>query len=103
VSRPGGFVMQDSGSITVLQALAQAGGTTSTAAGNSAVLLRKNGSGYLSNKLRLNNISRGKESDVPLHSNDIVYVPNNRLKSAAHDAQSVATSIGSASIYAIVH
>ena len=41
VNRPGGFVMQDSGKITLLQALAQAGGASKTAAVNRAVLLRK--------------------------------------------------------------
>src|SRR4029077_8542247 len=40
VNRPGGFVMQDSGKITLLQALAQAGGTSRTASLSSAVLLR---------------------------------------------------------------
>jgi polysaccharide biosynthesis/export protein len=103
VNRPGGFVMQDNGKITVLQAMAQAGGTTSTAAADKAVLLHKNGSGYLPDKLHLGNISRGKERDLELQPNDIVFVPNNKLKNALRTTQSVVTSMGSASIYAIVH
>ncbi len=103
VNRPGGFVMQDNGTITVLQALAQAGGTTATASANGAVLLRKNGEGYLANKLHLGNITRGKEKDLELQPNDIVFVPNNRLKNALRTTESVASGIGSASIYAVVH
>ena len=103
VNRPGGFVMQDNGKITLLQALAQAGGATTTASVNHAVLLRKNGDGYVTNKLQVGRISRGQDGDVELHPNDIVFLPNNRLKSGLRSAENVATSLGSASIYAVVH
>jgi polysaccharide export outer membrane protein len=103
VNRPGGFVMQDNGKITILQALAQAGGTTTTAAANRAILLHKNGEGYVADKLHLGNIARGKEKDLELQANDIVFIPNSRLKNALHSTESVASSIGSASIYAVVH
>jgi polysaccharide biosynthesis/export protein len=103
VNRPGGFVMQDNGKITLLQALAQAGGTTGTAAANRAILLHKNGDGYVADKLHLGNIARGKEKDLELQPNDIVFIPNSRLKNALHSTESVATTIGSASIYAVVH
>jgi polysaccharide export outer membrane protein len=103
VNRPGGFVMQNNGKITLLQALAQAGGASATASVNHAVLLRKDGEGYVTTKLQLGRISRGQDGDMELHPNDIVFVPNNRLKSGLHSAENVATSIGSASIYAVVH
>jgi polysaccharide export outer membrane protein len=106
VARPGGFVMQDSGKITLLQALAQAGSVLTTAAANHAVLLRKSDEGYVSSNLEVNKIARGKEPDVELHANDIVFIPNSRLKSAARGAGSVASiasMIGTTSIYAIVH
>lgn len=103
VNRPGGFVIQGNGEISLLQALAQAGGATSSAAVNRAVLLRKNGQGYVSNKLRVEKIELGQDRDVELHPDDVVFIPSNRLKSILHDTQDVATSIGSASIYAIVH
>jgi polysaccharide biosynthesis/export protein len=103
VNHPGGFVMQDNGKITILQALAQAGGTTGTAATNRAILLRKNGEGYIADKLHIGNIARGKEKDLELQPNDVVFIPNSRLKNALHSTESVASSIGSASIYAVVH
>jgi len=103
VARPGGFVMQDSGKITLLQALAQAGSASTTAAANHAVLLRKAGDEYVTSQLHLARISRGQEQDVELHANDIVFIPNNRLKDALRNTESIASSIGAASIYAIVH
>jgi polysaccharide export outer membrane protein len=101
VNRPGGFVIQDK--ITLLQALAQAGGATTTAAVSKAVLLRRSGDGYVANKLHFDKIARAQETDLELLPNDVVFVPNNRLKNALRGAQGVASSIGSASIYAIVH
>lgn len=103
VNHPGGFVMQDSGKITILQALAQAGGASRTASLNNSVLLRKNERGYLSNKLPLDKIARGQGEDLELHANDIIFVPNNKLRSIMHDTQGVVAAIGSASIYAVVH
>lgn len=103
VNRPGGFVMQDSGKITLLEALAQAGGASKTASLNSAVLMRKNAQGYVTTKLHVDKIERGQEPDVELGANDILFVPNNKLKNVLSSTQNVATSIGSASIYAVVH
>ena len=103
VNRPGGFVMQDSGKITLLQALTQAGGASRSASLNRAVLLRKDAQGYATNKLHVGRIARGQDPDLELQANDIVFVPNNRLKDVINGTQSVATSVGSASIYAVVH
>jgi polysaccharide export outer membrane protein len=103
VARPGGFVMQDSGKITLLQALAQAGSFLATAAASHAVLLRKGEEGYASSELNINKIARGQEPDLELHANDIVFIPNSRLKSAVRSTTSIASSIGTASIYAIIH
>jgi polysaccharide export outer membrane protein len=102
VTRPGGFVMQDSGKITLLQALAQAGGASRTASLSKAVLMRKNAEGYLTTKLHVGRIERGEDPDVDLHANDILFVPNNRLKNVISGTQGVASAIGSASIYAVV-
>jgi polysaccharide biosynthesis/export protein len=103
VNRPGGFVMQDSGKITLLQALAQAGGASKSASLSKSVLMRKNAEGYATTKLHVGKIEKGEDPDLELHANDILFIPNNRLKNALSGTQSVITSIGSASIYAIVH
>jgi polysaccharide export outer membrane protein len=103
VARPGGFVMQDSGKITLLQALAQAGSVLTTAAANHAVLLRKSDKGYVSSKPHVDKIARGQEPDFELHANDILFIPSSRVKSAVRNTTSIASSIGTASIYAIIH
>jgi len=103
VNRPGGFVMQDSGKITLLQALAQAGGASKSASLSKTVLMRKNAQGYETTKLHVGKIQKGEAPDLDLHSNDILFVPNNRLKNALSGTQSLLSSIGSASIYAVVH
>lgn len=103
VNRPGGFVMQDNGKITLLQALAQAGGANKSASLSKAVLMRKNARGYATTKLHVGKMEKGEEPDLELHANDILFVPNNRLKNAMTGTQAVVSNLGGASIYAIVH
>lgn len=103
VNRPGGFVMQDSGTITLLEALAQAGGGSKTASLSKAVLMRKSAQGYVTSKLHVDRIQRGQDPDLELQANDVLFVPSNRLKNIIIGTQGVASSIGSASIYAVVH
>ena len=105
VNKPGGFVMQDSGKISLLQALAQAGGPNKTASLSKSVLLRKRaqGQGYVPHPLDVSKIERGQGEDLELGPNDILFIAGNKLKGVLANTQSIATSIGSASIYAVVH
>lgn len=101
VNRPGGFIMQDSGKITLLQALAQAGGVSRSGSANKAVLLRKSATGsYDTTKLRLGKISRGEGADLELRANDIVFVPNSGIKNVLRTTQGVIQSVGGAAVYA---
>jgi polysaccharide export outer membrane protein len=81
VRTPGGYIM-DNGKMTLLQALAMAQGTSSTASMNHARLVRKTPTGQQEMPLALNNIVTGKQSDIPLQPDDIVFVPNSASKSA---------------------
>jgi polysaccharide biosynthesis/export protein len=106
VGRPGGFVMQDQGKITLLQALAEAGSPLATASANSAVLLRKVDEKYTVSKLHVDKIARGQEHDIELTANDIVYIPNARLKSALRSSTSIAAtaaSVSTVAIYGVMH
>jgi polysaccharide export outer membrane protein len=106
VARPGGFVMQDDGRATLLQALAQAGSPLSTAASTKLILLRKKGDDYTTTQLNADKIAHGKAKDVELDANDIIYVPNSSMKSALRNAgsvSSIAASVGSVAIYGILH
>lgn len=103
VARPGGFVMQSNGKITLLEAVAQAGSVLSSGSAGHAILLRKTDDGYTTTKVDIDKIAHGKEADFPLHANDIVFVPNSKLKSAMRNTGVIASSAATASIYAIIH
>ncbi len=100
VGRPGGFAMMNNGKITLLQALAQAGGANRSASMNGATLLHQTANGYASNQVRIHDLVRGRAADIELHPNDILFVPNSVLKSVGQSTQAIVTSLGSASIYA---
>jgi polysaccharide export outer membrane protein len=102
VNRPGGFVMQNGGHITILELLSQAGGANNIAALDNSVLLRKTSTGYSDTKVKLRQIVVGKHPDMDLLANDVIYVPNNKLKSAARGTRDIATAVETASIYAVL-
>ena len=99
VGRPGGIVMQDNGKITIVQALAEAGGGNPTAALNGAVLLHKTDNGYTNQKIRLGDLVRGNAPDFALNSSDILFVPGSKLKYLANNTQSITSAVVGASVY----
>ena len=81
VVRAGGFVMENDGKITLLQALALAGGPDHTSSMNGSRLLRKGPSGYTDIPIELGKIIKGQKGDLQLQAEDILYVPSNAFKS----------------------
>lgn len=103
VTRPGGYVMQEEGTLTVLQAISLANGTTLPASTGSVHLLRRNPDGTeMDIALPLNKISHGKTADMQLHATDVLYVPTSKIKSAFINGQSIMAGAASAAIYATV-
>ena len=102
VGRPGGFVMQDNGKITLLQALAQAGGMNYTAKMNSAYLMHKGDNGYAPTKIRIGDLVKGHQADIQMSHDDILYVPTSQLKHLSQDTQSVLSSAAGAAVYHVV-
>jgi polysaccharide export outer membrane protein len=74
VGRPSGLLV-DNGTLTVLQALALAGGTNRTASVNGARLIRKSPAGMTETKIQLKKMLEAKTPDVTLQSDDILFVP----------------------------
>jgi polysaccharide export outer membrane protein len=104
VSRAGGFVMENDGKMTLLQALALAGGTTSTSSMSGSRLLRKSPSGYTDIHIELNKMLRGQAGDVQLQADDILYVPGNAVKSAfARSVPAVLAATSGAAGAAVYH
>ena len=101
VNRPGGYVMQEDGSLTVLQAIAVANGTTLPASVSKIYLLRRNSDGTaIRIELPLEKMQRGKDADMALRPTDVLYVPISKVKSALTNSQGILAAATSASIYA---
>jgi polysaccharide biosynthesis/export protein len=101
VNRPGGYVMQEDGSLNLLQAISLANGTSVVASTGTIHLLRKNPDGSeVDISLPYKEISHGKRADYRLQSQDILFVPTSKTKSVLYNGQSVFAAAASASIYA---
>jgi polysaccharide biosynthesis/export protein len=83
VGRPSGFLM-DNDNLTVLRAIALAGGTTRTAKLSAAKLLRKTPDGVQETTIALNKILRAKAPDIPMKADDVLFVPSSAGKVAAY-------------------
>lgn len=103
VNRPGGYAMADNESkMTMLQALALAGGVSKTAKQGQARLIRKTGGGsYSDRQFSVGDLQQGKIPDMKLQTGDVVYIPFSFGRNlAVFGAGSIAASATSAAIYA---
>ena len=103
VKTPGGYVMSNNSSqLTVLQAVAAAGGTNHSAVPSHARLIRKDdAAGYEDKPLPLSAMQKGKAADIPMQPGDIVYVPFSYLRNLATQSSGVVAAATGATIYAI--
>lgn len=100
VNRPGGFVMQENGTLNVLQAVALAYGTSNTAATGTFYLLRRNADGTVARlEVPYRKMAHGKRADVELHAADILFVPTSGLKAVFANTQQVLSAAATASVY----
>lgn len=74
VGRPSGLLV-DNGTLTVLQALALAGGTNHTAKMGGVRIIRKTPSGMTETRIQLKRMLEAKSPDVTLQADDILFVP----------------------------
>jgi polysaccharide biosynthesis/export protein len=98
VAQPGGYVLQSHGEqVTVLKALALAHGLTAFAKADSAVIMRTNpGTGNRDQiPVHVKAIENHKEDDVPMKSNDILYIPDSRGLKVLAKGTEAAIGIGS--------
>lgn len=76
VRNPGALEVKKAKMITLLQAIAQAGGFTERASKGKVLIKRKDESGRERRiKVNVKNIIKGKKKDIPLKENDVIYVP----------------------------
>lgn len=96
VKKPGGFLLRDGESISVLQALSLAEGPQRTAGTKHARLLHPApGQGVRTEKdIDLAKILSGQAPDIPLAADDVLFVPNSAPRSAAMRALEAALQMG---------
>lgn len=101
VSRPGGFAMvTNDQKLSAVQALTLAGGTPPNAAPSHARLIRKQPDGsHVEIPLQLSAMQKGKQPDIQLQPDDIVYVPFSYARNVAVGAGSLVGATSSAAIY----
>ncbi len=92
VHLPTGVIMDNGGKLTVLQALAMAGGANNTAAFNKSKIIRKTPQGQKEIPVELKKILATKKPDIQLQAEDILFVPNSGAKSVA--ARSLNAAVG---------
>ena len=84
VRKPGGFLLEDRDSITVMQALAMAQGLAPNAARHRARIIHTRPDGtHAETFIDVEKIIKDKAPDPVLAANDILYVPTSRGKRAA--------------------
>jgi polysaccharide export outer membrane protein len=101
VAHPGGYVMQNDSQLTVLQAIALAAGASKTASEKRVRLVRNVDGISHSVDLPLHDMERGREPDVPLQANDILYVPFSLTRNISLGIANITAAASSALIYAV--
>jgi len=101
VGRPSGLLV-DNGTLTVLQALALAGGTNHTAKMGGARIIRKTPAGMTETRIQLKKMLEAKAPDVTLQADDILFVPVSGARIAAEKTVEAAFAMATAvSIYSV--
>ena len=99
VNKPGGFVMNDN-QLTVLQALALAGGNSPMASLDRAQIVRQVKGAREAVHISLKRILNGRDKDVRLQPEDILFVPGSTGKNAiSHGVQAILQAAVGVAIY----
>jgi polysaccharide export outer membrane protein len=99
VGHPAGLLI-DNGTLTVLQALALAGGTNHTAKLHGVCIIRKGPNGMVSTRVPLKKMLEAKAPDENLQADDILFVPLSGVRVAA--AQGMSAAISAATGLAVI-
>ena len=100
INRPGGYVLNSTGGITVMQVVAAAGGPTHLASYGKTILLHRTPTGFDQQKIDLKKLLHGKRQDVAVKNDDILFVPTSGMKTALN-ASALVGMAGAAALYRI--
>ncbi|WP_433964847.1 polysaccharide biosynthesis/export family protein [Tunturiibacter gelidiferens] len=100
VNRPGGYIMQEGGELSLTQALSLAYGTTINAAVSSMRLIRKLPDGRVQETpLAYRDIEKGKIPPPRLQAEDLIYVPISKTKTVLTSGLFASTSQAALYVY----
>jgi polysaccharide export outer membrane protein len=102
VGRPAGLLV-DNGTLTVLQALALAGGTNHTAKLGGVRIIRKGPAGMAETRVPLKKMLEAKVPDITLQADDILFVPLSGARVAAGAGFNAAVAAASGLAILSVH
>ena len=95
VLAPSGFLMDEKGQYTVMKAVAMAHGLTKFAKASKVRIVRRTPSGQEEIPVPLDKILVSEAPDIPMQSNDILFIPPSKGKQAAARAVDVAVALAS--------
>jgi polysaccharide export outer membrane protein len=101
VNKPGGFVMGNNTRMTVVRAVALAMGPTPHGGLKRVSVVRHQNGSVVLITLDLKQVLKGREADVTLQADDIVYVPASGVRTATDIMEKA--SIGAAAAAVLVH
>jgi polysaccharide export outer membrane protein len=103
VGRPGGYVIATNDQrLSVMQAIAMAGSASKTAVQSRVRLIRTTEHGEVELPVHLDAIQKGKQPDMMLQPDDILYVPFSWMKNVAIGSSSIGAATAGAAVY-LVH
>jgi polysaccharide biosynthesis/export protein len=102
VQRPSGFLIEDN-ALTVLKALALAGGGTRTSSLNKTKILRQTPNGIQEIPVQLKKVLYAKAPDVAMIKGDVLFIPGSAAKAAAYRTTDAAVSLTAALAVVAVH
>jgi polysaccharide biosynthesis/export protein len=102
VNHPSGFLVEDDG-LSVLKALALAGGSTRTSALHKTKILRRTPNGIQEIPIDLKKVLYAKAPDMALVKGDVLFVPGSGAKAAAYRTADAAVSLSAALAVVAIH
>ena len=99
VNKPGAYILNSTGGVTVLQVVAAAGGPTHSASPGGTRMIRRTPNGLQELPVPLKALLHGKTADIPVSAEDILFVPSSRMKAVIGASTLVATSAATAAVY----
>ncbi|MGA3372928.1 MAG: polysaccharide biosynthesis/export family protein [Terracidiphilus sp.] len=103
VNKPGGFLLGNNTRLTVVQAIALAGGQTVHARMKHVSIVRRRDGVVEITTVDLKQMMRGREQDIPLQPDDILYVPNSGVRTATDILQRATIGAAAAAVLVAEH